>query len=54
MNFTELKNKIEIAAKQAFLEMFEKHGKDEIYAFALYNDEGAMTVCPSTNTMKPP
>ena len=52
MNFTELKNKIEIAAKQAFLEMFEKHGKDEIYAFALYSDEGAMTVCPSTNTMK--
>lgn len=51
MNFTELKIKIEEASKQAFLEMYEKHGKEEIYAFALYSDEGAMTVCPSTNTI---
>jgi len=52
MNFTKLKDKIEEAAKQAFLEMFEKHGKEEIYAFALYSDGGAWTVCPSTNTME--
>jgi hypothetical protein len=52
MDFIELKSKIEIATRQAFLEMFEKHGKDKIYAFALYSDDGAMTVCPSTNTMK--
>ena len=52
MDFLELKNKIEIATRQAFFEMFEKHGKEEIYAFALYSDEGAMTVCPSTNTME--
>ena len=52
MNFTELKNKIETAAKQAFLEMFQAHGDDQIYAFALYSDEGAMSVCPSTNTLK--
>ena len=51
MNFAELKDKIEEATRQAFLEMFEKHGKEEIYAFALYSDDGAMTVCPSTNTM---
>ncbi len=32
--------------------MYEKHGKEEIYAFALYSDEGALTVCPSTNTLE--
>ncbi|WP_221412548.1 DUF4303 domain-containing protein [Dysgonomonas sp. ZJ709] len=32
--------------------MFEKYGEEKIYAFALYSDEGAMTVCPSTNTLK--
>lgn len=52
MNITELKDKIENAARQAFLEMFEKHGKEGICAFALYSDDGAWTVCPATNTTK--
>lgn len=52
MNFDELKNKIESAAKLAFTEMFEKHGSEGIYAFALHSDEGAMTVCPATNTVQ--
>jgi len=51
MNFTELKEKIMFATKQAFIEMYEKHGEERIYAFALYSDEGAMTVCPATNTL---
>jgi len=51
MDFIELQKKIEFATKQAFLEMYEKYGKEGIYAFALYSDEGAMTVCPSTNTL---
>ena len=38
--------------KQFFLEVFEKYGKEKIYAFALYSDESAMTVCPSINTLK--
>ena len=52
MNFEILKQKIEEATKKAFIEMFEKHGADNIYGFALYSDEGAMTVCLSTNTLK--
>lgn len=52
MNFEIVKNEIEEATKKAFLEMFEKYGADTIYGFALYSDEGAMTVCPSTNTLK--
>ncbi len=50
MNFDLLQHKIEQATKQAFLEMYLQHGEEGIYAFALYSDEGAMMVCPSTNT----
>ena len=52
MNFEILRQNIEDATKKAFIEIFEKYGADEIYGFALYSDEGAMTVCPSTNTLK--
>ncbi|KPH14718.1 DUF4303 domain-containing protein [Chryseobacterium sp. ERMR1:04] len=52
MNFEILQQSIEKATKKAFLEIFNAYGSDSIYAFALYSDEGAMTVCPSTNTLK--
>lgn len=52
MDFEMLSQKIEAATKKAFTEMFEKYGADEIYSFALYSDGDAMTVCPSTNTLK--
>lgn len=52
MDFKMLKQQIEEATKKAFLEMYEKHGAENIYSFALYSDEGAMTVCPSSNTME--
>ena len=52
MNFEILKQKLENATKKAFIEMYEKYGTDNIYAFALYSDEDAMTICPSTNTLK--
>ena len=52
MDFDILKQQIETAAKNAFLEMYKKHGTEDIYSFALYSDEGAMTVCPSSNTLE--
>ncbi|REC60307.1 hypothetical protein DRF65_21765 [Chryseobacterium pennae] len=52
MDFETLKQQIEEAAKKAFLEMYEKHGAENIYSFALYSDERAMTVCPSSNTVE--
>ncbi|UTX48148.1 DUF4303 domain-containing protein [Chryseobacterium sp. MA9] len=52
MDFEILKQQIEDAARKAFLEVYDKHGGEEIYSFALYSDEGAMTVCPAANTMK--
>lgn len=51
MNFNELEQKIEIATKKAFIEIFNEHKNEEIYSFALYSDGGAMTVCPSANTI---
>lgn len=51
MDFKPLEQKIEKATKKALIELFEKHKDEEIYAFALYSDEGAMTVCPSMNTV---
>ncbi|WP_312302478.1 DUF4303 domain-containing protein [Chryseobacterium sp.] len=52
MDFEILKQQIEDAAKKAFLEMYEKHSREQVYSFALYSDEGAMTVCPAANTLK--
>ncbi|GAA0196614.1 hypothetical protein GCM10009122_61340 [Fulvivirga kasyanovii] len=51
MNFKELELKIETATKKAFIEIFNEHNNEEIYGFALYSDGGAMTVCPSANTI---
>ena len=50
MDIEALKQQIEAAARAAFTEMVRLHGDEGIYAFALYSDAGAMTVCPSTNT----
>lgn len=52
MDFEILREEIEKITKKAFIEMFENYGTDEIYGFCLYSDEGAMTVCPSTNTIR--
>ncbi len=51
MDFKELALKIEKATQKAFIEMYDKHKEEEIYSFSLYSDGGAMTVCPSTNTI---
>lgn len=50
-NFKELALAIESATRKAFIEIAQKHKSERIYAFALYSDEGAMTVCPATNTL---
>lgn len=52
MNFDKLKSQIEEATREAFIEMVAKHKAEGIYAFALYSDDGAMTVCPATNTLE--
>lgn len=51
-DFKKLAVEIEAATRKAFQEMVTDHADEGIYAFALYSDEGAMTVCPSTNTQE--
>ncbi|MTG98213.1 DUF4303 domain-containing protein [Myroides albus] len=50
IDFKALAIQIEAATRKAFQEIVTVHGSEDIYGFALYSDEGAMTVCPSTNT----
>lgn len=51
-DFEKLASSIEDATRSAFIELVAKHKQEQIYAFALYSDEGAMTVCPSANTIE--
>ena len=39
------------AARAAFTELLARHPTEQFYSFALYSDEGAMTVCPAANTL---
>lgn len=52
INCAELQQAIEFAARRAFTELRESKVGNEICAFALYSDAGAMTVCSSVNTVE--
>lgn len=41
---------IKESAKRCFSELRSANPEEKFCAFALYSDEGAMTVCPSANT----
>jgi hypothetical protein len=51
IDFPGLKNQLTQATQAAFTEVLAQHLAEGIYSFALYSDEGAMTVCPATNTL---
>jgi len=51
-DFAQLERRIEDAARKAFPEVIERAGDETICAFALYSDDGAMTVCPAANTVE--
>jgi hypothetical protein len=46
-DFAALKRRLVAASRMAFKEVCTTHPDDEVSAFALYSDEGAMTVCPA-------
>lgn len=46
-DFDRLQRDLVRASKRALAEVKRTHSRDEICAFALYSDDGAMTVCPS-------
>lgn len=49
-DFDALKQEIITASLSALSEIIGQHPDERICAFALYSDEGAMTVCPAINT----
>ena len=51
IDFQALKSQLTQATQAAFTEVLAQHRAEGIYSFALYSDEGAMTVCPATNTL---
>jgi hypothetical protein len=52
INFEELRQAIAGAAREAFTALRAGHPDERFYAFALYTDDYAMTVCPSANTVE--
>lgn len=50
VDFDLLRQEIKDAARAAFGVVRRNHSDEQFYAFALYSDESAMTVCPAANT----
>jgi hypothetical protein len=50
-DFQKFAQQLTQAAQAAFTELLARHPTEEFYSFALYSDEGAMTVCPAANTL---
>jgi hypothetical protein len=51
IDFQDLKRQLRQAAQAAFTEVLTQHRAEGICSFALYSDEGALTVRPATNTL---
>jgi hypothetical protein len=51
IDFQALKSQLTRATQAAFTEVLAQHRAEGICSFALYSDEGALTVCPATNTL---
>lgn len=51
-DFQALQDKIVAASVQAFKEVSARVEPEAVRAFALYSDEGAMTVCPAFATQR--
>ncbi|MDQ2730232.1 MAG: DUF4303 domain-containing protein [Armatimonadota bacterium] len=52
INYDLLQSEIKEAAKKAFTAVRAEHPNEHFYAFALYSDDGAMTVEPAANTQE--
>lgn len=50
MDFKEFKNKLKLSTKQAFTEVYKQNPKEEIYAFALCNNDSTIAIHPSSNS----
>ena len=50
VNFARLRTLLRDAAREHFTALRRKHPDEQFYAFALYTDDGAMTVEPAANS----
>lgn len=50
MNWTELEEAVYQAATAVFTNLQAAHPDEQFYAFALYTDGGAMTICPAASS----
>lgn len=51
VDFQQFAHQLTQATQAAFTELLARHPTEEFYSFALYSDEGALTVCPAANTL---
>ncbi|MDM1071721.1 DUF4303 domain-containing protein [Empedobacter brevis] len=52
MDFNEFKNKLAQSTKQAFLEIYNENPSQDIYAFALCNNDSKIAIHPSANSIE--
>jgi hypothetical protein len=52
VDFRAVRREIAAAAPRAFAAVRAANAEETFYAFALYSDDGAMTVCPAANTVE--
>lgn len=52
MGWLNLEKRVYEAAKSAFTSLQNSHPDERFYAFALYTDSSAMTICPSANSVQ--
>lgn len=50
-DFLHFQQQLTQATQDAFRELLAAHHAEGLYSFALYSDEGALTVCPSANSL---
>ncbi len=50
-DFSHFQQQLKQATQDAFRELLAAHHAEGLYSFALYSDEGALTVCPSANSL---
>lgn len=52
MDFNEFKKQLTLSTKQAFLEIYNQNPNEEIYSFALCNNDSKISIHPSSNSLE--
>lgn len=52
MDWNNLESQVYTLSKKAFLNLLDDHSNEKFYAFALYTDSSAMTICLAANSLE--